>query len=204
MPKEKTSGKWSDIDFKGGTLMTSVIVLLFLALNFGQALGWTNPLIIIGALLGFILFGIFILTEKKVAQPLLDLGIFKSKLFSMSIIMALFNFTVAMFSSILLPFYLQDFRIMGPGLAGMIMMAYPVAMLIASPLAGSAADKMDKEIVTFVGISGIVLSQLGYLLINPHSAPWLVVVILLIQGMSMGIFQSPNNALIMELLTVSI
>ncbi len=61
--------------------MTSVIVLLFLALNFGQALGWTNPLIIIGALLGFILFGIFILTEKKVAQPLLDLGIFKSKYF---------------------------------------------------------------------------------------------------------------------------
>ncbi|MBS7066681.1 MAG: MFS transporter [Lactococcus lactis] len=198
LPKEKTSGKWSDIDFKGGTLMTSVIVLLFLALNFGQALGWTNPLIIIGALLGFILFGIFILTEKKVAQPLLDLGIFKSKLFSMSIIMALFNFTVAMFSSILLPFYLQDFRNYGPGLAGMIMMAYPVAMLVASPLAGSAADKMDKEIVTFVGISGIVLSQLGYLLINPHSAPWLVVVILLIQGMSMGIFQSPNNALIME------
>ena len=86
-------------------------------------MGWTNPLIIIGALLGFILFGIFILTEKKVAQPLLDLGIFKSKLFSMSIIMALFNFTVAMFSSILLPFYLQDFRNYGPGLAGMIMMA---------------------------------------------------------------------------------
>lgn len=62
--------------------------------------------------------------------------------------MALFNFTVAMFSSILLPFYLQDFRNYAPGVAGMIMMAYPVAMLIASPLAGSAADKMDKEIVT--------------------------------------------------------
>lgn len=42
------------------------------------------------------------------------------------------------------------------------------------------------------------MSQLGYLLINPHSEPWVIVVILLIQGMSMGIFQSPNNALIME------
>ena len=198
LPKETTSGKWSDIDFKGGTLMTAVVILLFLSLNFGQSLCWTSPLIIIGALVGFILFGIFIVTEKKVAQPLLDLGIFKSKLFSMSIIMALFNFTVAMFSSILLPFYLQDFRNYAPGVAGMIMMAYPAAMLIASPLAGSAADKMDKEIVTFVGISGIVLSQLGYLLINPHSEPWVIVVILLIQGMSMGIFQSPNNALIME------
>lgn len=89
-------------------------------------------MIIIGALVGCILFGIFIVTEKKVAQPLLDLGIFKSKLFSMSIIMALFNFTVAMFSSILLPFYLQDFRNYAPGVAGMIMMAYPAAMLIAS------------------------------------------------------------------------
>jgi len=38
----------------------------------------------------------------------------------------------------------------------------------------------------------------GYLLINPHSAPWFVVVIIAFQGMSMGIFQSPNNALIME------
>ncbi|WP_276872196.1 MFS transporter [Lactococcus taiwanensis] len=198
LPKESPEGKWSDMDVTGVTLMTLVIVLLFLALNFGQTLGWTNPIIIIAVIVGLILLVAFIATEKKVTKPLLDLGIFKSKLFTMSIIMALFNFTVAMFSSILLPFYLQDFRAYAPGLAGLFMMAYPVAMLIASPLAGSIADKMDKEIVTFVGISGIVLSQLGYLLINPHSAPWFVVVIIAFQGMSMGIFQSPNNALIME------
>lgn len=81
LPKETTSGKWSDIDFKGGTLMTAVVILLFLSLNFGQSLGWTNPLIIIGALVGFILFGIFIVTEKKVAQPLLDLGILNQSCF---------------------------------------------------------------------------------------------------------------------------
>lgn len=198
LPKETSHGKLSDVDFAGGLQMSLVIILLFLALNFGQNLGWTSPLILIAGGLGLILFMTFIFTEKKVEKPLLDLGIFKSKLFSMSIIMALFNFTVAMFGSILLPFYLQDFRAYAPGVAGLIMMAYPAAMLISSPLAGAAADKMDKEIVTFVGISGIVLSQIGYLLITPQSKPWLVLVILVIQGSSMGIFQSPNNALIME------
>lgn len=198
LPTEKTHGKWSDVDVAGGSQMTAVIVLLFLALNFGQTLGWTNPIIIIAVIVGIVLFVSFIMTEKRVAKPLLDLGIFKSKLFSLSIIMALLNFTVGMFSSILLPFYLQDYRAYGPGIAGLIMMAYPLAMLIFSPIAGSVADKMDKEIVTFVGISGIVLSQIGYLMINPHSAPWLVIMILFIQGMSMGIFQSPNNALIMS------
>lgn len=197
LPKEMGHGKVSDVDFKGGSQMTAVIVLLFLALNFGQTLGWLNPLIIVFVVLGLILFVTFIITEKKVLKPLLDLGIFKSKLFSLSILMALLNFTVGMFSSILLPFYLQDYRAYGPGIAGIIMMAYPVAMLIFSPIAGSIADKMDKEIVTFVGISGIVLSQLGYLMINPKSTPWLVVGVLFVQGMSMGIFQSPNNALIM-------
>jgi MFS family permease len=197
LPKEKGRGKISDVDFKGGSQMFAVIVLLFLALNFGQTLGWTNVWIIAAAVLGGGLFISFILTERKIENPLLDLGIFKSKLFTVSIVMALLNFTVAMFSSILLPFYLQDFKSYGPGAAGLIMMAYPVAMLIFSPIGGSWADKADKEIVTFVGITGIVFSQVGYLLINPHSQVWLVAVILLVQGAAMGIFQSPNNAMVM-------
>ena len=103
-----------------------------------------------------------------------------------------------MFSSILLPFYLQDYRSYAPGMAGFIMMAYPVAMLIFSPIAGTIADRVDKELITFVGITGIVVSQVGYLMITADSTASWVVGVLLIQGAAMGIFQSPNNALIME------
>lgn len=198
LPMDKGQGKLSDVDLAGGSQMTGVIVLLFLALNFGMTLGWTNPIILGATALGVILFISFIFTEKRKEKPLLDLGIFKSKLFSLSLIMALLNFTVGMFSSILLPFYLQDYRAYAPGVAGLFMMCYPLAMLIFSPLAGTAADKIDKEIVTFVGITGIVLSQIGYLLITPNSSPWWVAVVLFVQGAAMGIFQSPNNALIME------
>lgn len=78
------------------------------------------------------------------------------------------------------------------------MMAYPMAMLLVSPIAGALADKIDKEVITFVGITGVVLSQIGYLLIRVDSPQWWVIAVLLLQGASMGAFQSPNNALIME------
>lgn len=198
LPKDEPQGKLSDVDIAGSSQMSSFLVLLFLALNFGSTLGWTSPYILGALVLAILLFIGFILTEKRVQKPLLDLGIFKSKLFSMSLIMALLNFTVAMFSSILLPFYLQDYRGYAPGIAGLFMMCYPIAMLIFSPIAGSIADKINKEIVTFVGITGIVLSQLLYLFIAPSTPAWFIAGILFIQGMSMGIFQSPNNALIME------
>ncbi|CAM3194434.1 DHA2 family efflux MFS transporter permease subunit [Lactococcus hircilactis] len=198
LPTRNGQGQLSDIDLKGGALMSGVIILLFLALNFGMTLGWTNPLILIAVLLGILLFIAFIVTEKRSENPLLNLGIFKSKLFSLSLIMALFNFTVSMFASILLPFYLQDYRAFGPGIAGMFMMCYPLSMLIFSPIAGIIADKIDKELVTFIGISGIVISQIGYLMIHQTTPSWWIVLVLLIQGGSVGIFQSPNNALIME------
>lgn len=198
LPDNKGKGNVKDIDLKGSFLMMAVIISLFLALNFGQSLGWTSPIIFFLTSIGIILFILFVLVENKVKEPLLELKIFTSPLFSMSLLMALLNFTVAMFSSILLPFYLQNYKGYEPGTAGLIMMTYPIAMLIFSPIGGTFADKIDKEVVTFVGITGIVLSQLGYLLINSQSEAWLIVVLLFIQGMSMGIFQSPNNALVME------
>lgn len=198
LPKEKKQGSISDVDLLGGVQMSGVIVLLFLALNFGQTMGWLNPLILGAVAAGIALLISFIYTENHRGKPLLNLAIFNNKLFSMSIIMALLNFTVAMFASILLPFYLEDYHAYGPGFSGIIMMAYPLAMLIFSPLAGNLADRMDKEIITFVGISGIVLSQFAYLFVFPSTSIWYVAAILFLQGASMGIFQSPNNALIME------
>jgi MFS family permease len=198
LPKDEAHGHWKDIDLFGGFQMTIVLVTIFMALNFAQLLGWTNPFILVAVAIAVIVFISFVLTEKRKSSPLLDLNIFKSKLFSISLIMALLNFTVAMFSSILLPFYLQDYRSYAPGLAGMIMMAYPVGMLIFAPISGWLSDQIDKELVTFIGICIIVVAQIGYLLINKNSSPYLVLGTLFVQGIAMGTFQSPNNALIME------
>lgn len=200
LPKDVKSGTLKDVDIKGGAQMAAFIIILFLTLNFGSTLGWTSFPIIAGAVLGIILFLTFIRTQRRVEKPLIELGMFRNKIYSMSVLMALINFTVAMFSSIILPFYLQDLRLYQPGFAGILMMAYPLAMLIFSPIAGIVSDMVDKEIVTFVGITGIVLSQIGYMMISGASSYWYVVGVLFLQGAATGVFQSPNNALVMGMI----
>ncbi|MFV0555934.1 MAG: MFS transporter [Lactovum sp.] len=198
LPKDEPQGSLKEIDISGSLQMALSMIFIFLSLNLSQEFGWKNPMILFSFILGFIFFFTFIFTEKRRKSPLLDLNIFKSRTFSLSLMVAMFNFTVSIFSSILLPFYLQDFKALEPGLAGLIMMTSPIAMLIFAPLSGWISDRTDKELVTFIGLTFIIFSQIGYLLINENSGSLHVVITLFIQGMGLGIFQSPNNALVME------
>ena len=198
LPLDNRNGSLRDLDRVGAALMVFTILSLFLSLNFGSALGWTNPLVLGGIFLAIILLAFFIRYENRAESPLLDLHIFQNAIWRMSVITALLNFTAQIFPSILLPFYLQDFRGYSAGTAGLIMTSFPAAMLIASPIAGRIADRRDKELITFIGISGVVLAQIAYLFVGAVSPPFQIAAILALYGAAMGFFQSPNNALIME------
>ena len=134
LPEDKGSGTFKDADLLGATQMFLTIVAFFIAMSLGQAQGFLS----IPVLLSFVamvgLFVWFIHTERTVEKPLLNLNIFRSKLFSMSILTSLAMFTAGSFVSILMPFYLQNYRASTPGFAGMVMMAYPVGMFISVPL----------------------------------------------------------------------
>ena len=199
LPKEeKGQGTVRDLDFVGSAEMFICLVLLFLAINFGQIIGWGNPLIWLAFAAAAVVFVFFVRTENRKEKPLIDLKIFKSKIFTVSVITSMLNFTSGMFISILLPFYLQDFRGFSPGLAGLIMMAYPLLMLISSPISGVLSDRFDKEWITFLGISAIIIAQIGYLLIGDKTTILFVVAALALHGAAVGFFQSPNNALVMS------
>jgi len=198
LPEDNRDGSLRDLDRPGALLMTLAIVSLFLALNLGSSIGWRSPLIWGGIMLAAVLICLFIRNENRRENPLLDLHIFANSLWRMSVIVALLNFTAQVFPSILLPFYLQDYRGYDAGAAGLIMTAYPAAMLIAAPIAGRIADRKDKELITFLGICGVVLAQIAYLFVGADSPRIQIAAILALYGAAMGFFQSPNNALIME------
>lgn len=198
LPKDEGLGSVKDADLLGATQMFLTIVAFFVAVSFGQAQGFMTLPVIISFLVMIGLFVWFIYTEKTVEKPLLNLAIFRSKLFTMSVITSMTMFTAGSFVNILMPFYLQDYRACAAGFAGMVMMAYPVGMFIFSPIAGVLSDKFDKEIITFIAITGVLAVQLGYLLVGQTTALPLVVGILFAHGASVGFFQSPNNALVMS------
>lgn len=198
LPKDKGVGTFKDADLLGALQMFLTIVAFFIAMSLGQAQGFGHITVLLSFVVMVLFFIWFIHTERTVDKPLLNLNIFRSKLFSMSVITSMTMFTAGSFVNILMPFYLQNYRGSAAGFAGMIMMAYPVGMFIFSPIAGVLSDKFDKEIITFIATTGVLIVQLGYFIFGQTTAIAFVMIILFLHGGSVGFFQSPNNALVMS------
>ncbi|MBS5937002.1 MFS transporter [Clostridium sp.] len=185
-------------DIKGTILFMLAIVLLFCSINFGQSIGFTNP-IIVGALILSVLFLIiFIKVEDKIKTPMLDISIFKNKLFSLSIFCGFTSFISIGAINIILPFYLQDVLKLGPSIAGLMMTVSPIVLAVVAPVSGYLSDKLGSEKISALGLSIMTLGIFSLIFFR-ESTPLLIVGVLIgTVSLGSGIFQSPNNSLIMS------
>ena len=186
------------LDSFGALLFMFAIVPLFVALGRGQVIGFSSPIILLGFTVSIISFITFIKVEKKLEYPLLQLSIFKNKLFSLSIFCGFISFVAIFCSIIIQPFYLQDVLKFSPASTGLVLMIFPLILSVASPLSGHLSDKISSEILTFIGL---VVTSLGLLLmstLNEQSSLPSMVFFIGVMSMGNGLFQSPNNSLIMS------
>lgn len=197
LPKTKTKVK-GKMDLYGAVLFIVTIVSLFGALSEGLNLGFGNPLILMGFFAAAVCFGAFLFVEKNRKDPMIQLDIFKNGLFSLSIFCGFISFIAMFCNNIILPFYLQDVMEFSPQRAGLIMMAYPLILMVVAPVSGHLSDKIGSEILTFIGL---VLSSIGLFsmsFLNEESSVITMVCFIGIMSAGMGLFQSPNNSLIMS------
>jgi EmrB/QacA subfamily drug resistance transporter len=186
------------MDGVGAVLFMFTIVPLFAALGEGQSVGFMNPIILLGFVVAVISFIAFIMVEKKKSNPLLQLQIFENKLFSLSIFCGFISFVAIFCTNIIQPFYLQDVMSFTPAHTGLILMIYPLILAVVAPASGHLSDKIGSEILTFIGL---VLTSLGLLLmstLNVNSTLISMVIFIGIMSIGNGLFQSPNNSLIMS------
>lgn len=197
LPKGRKTAK-GKLDILGAVLFMFAIVPLFGALDEGLNIGFTDPMILLSFGIAIISFIAFIFVEKKREDPLLQLQIFSNKLFSLSIFCGFVTFIAIFCNNIILPFYLQDVMNYTPEHTGLILMVYPLLLTGVAPLSGSLSDKIGSEILTFIGL---VLVSFGLILmatLNVDSSVLITIIFIGIMSIGMGLFQSPNNSLIMS------
>ncbi|MDR0921311.1 MAG: MFS transporter [Lactobacillales bacterium] len=197
-PKVTGNDNVPKLDWVGTILFFLMISSLFLSIEVGQNKGFIHAFVLILFALSILLFIAFVYYELHHPDPMIDLTIFKNQLFTISLIAAMLIFVTNFFSSIILPFYLQDLLKMSPGQSGIIMMVFPIVMMITSPIGGYLGDKHDKEKVTAFGIAIVVISQLGYITFNQHTSIAILVLFTGLNAAGASLFQSPNNALVMS------
>ena len=142
---------------------------------------------------------LFVRVEMSHKTPLLQLDIFKNSLYSLSIFCAFISFVCISATILVQPFYLENTLRLSPALTGLVMMAYPVVLSVAAPVGGYVSDRMGSEFLTFLGL---ILTSLGLFLMSTlgrHSSISMIVSFVAIMAAGNGVFQAPNNALVMSL-----
>lgn len=186
------------MDIPGAVLFALFVVPFFIGLQNGQAMGFTDPLILSCFLIAAVSFLLFLQVQRRRQAPLLSLRIFRNKWFSISIFCAFISFVSISCYNILTPFYLQYILKMSPSLSGVMMTIFPLLLVLVSPVSGYLSDRVGSEPLTLAGlfVTFCGLCCMGFLS-RGQSLPLLALYMILL-SFGNGLFQSPNNSLVMS------
>ncbi len=113
---------------------------------------------------------IFTIRQLKLEKPLLNLRVFKSKTFVMSIILLLIVFAAMTSSSMLVSLYMQSIRGYSALATGLLMLPGSLLMSILSPITGKAFDKYGARKVIIPGFALLGLGSLGFAFLGPDTS----------------------------------
>jgi EmrB/QacA subfamily drug resistance transporter len=194
--ERKRSGKQT-FDVPGLATLALGLPPVMLALSQGSTWGWTSPPVLGCAAAGVLLLATFVLLERRGADPLLDLDLFRSRSFACATLSAVGNYTSLFIPIFLLPFYLVDALELEPWSAGLVLTSQPVVMALVSTPSGRLSDRVGHRGPTTVGLV-ILAAGVGLLsLLGPDSHPGWAALYWAISGLGTGIFVSPNSSALM-------
>ena len=197
IPGEERKGTLAGFDLPGSLLFIAFVLGLFYYLLNGQELGWSAPTNLASAGLAAIVLVVFLIRELRAERPMIDLSIFRSSLFSVSIICVVFVYCALFCMNIIQPFYLQDLLGLSPALAGLVLLASPLLSGMTAPFAGYLADKAVPELVSLGALVIELAALAGMCFLGAHSSPLMACSWLALFGIGQGAFNSPNTKLIM-------
>jgi EmrB/QacA subfamily drug resistance transporter len=184
-------------DVVGNLLALGGLTGLVLGLSDAGLDGWTAPMVVGGMIGAAVLLPLFVLAERRARAPMLDLSLFRIRVYSAAAAAAFLNGLARFALMFLFVFYFQGPQGDDPITAGIKLIPLAAGMLIASPPAGWWADRHGSRglavggmLVTAAGLAGMTTLDVA----SPfwQSALWLGIV-----GVGSGVFNSPNTSAMM-------
>lgn len=176
------------IDYLGTFLIACVATCLVLIASLGGTWGWGSARIIGVAVLGAFLLACFLLVERRAAEPVLPLGLFRIRTFTLC---SAISFVVgfAMFGAMVyLPTFLQVVQGVSPTMSGVHMLPMVIGMLLTSTISGQIVSRTGRWKV--FPIAGTAVTALGLLLLHQlhrTSSTWEMSVYFFVFGAGLGL-----------------
>ncbi len=200
------------MDWAGTVTFGVGLTVLLIGITYGiqpygdHSTGWTNPLVAGAIAGGLALLVAFVMIERRVDQPMVDVRLFRSTAFGMGNLAGLMSsvgrsglqfMLIIWLQGIWLPLHGYSFE-STPLWAGIYMLPMTVGFLVAGPLAGSLADRYGARPFTVGGMVLMALSFVALVMIPVDFNYWVFAALVFLNGLGGGIFTAPNTAAIMS------
>ncbi|MFD8058822.1 DHA2 family efflux MFS transporter permease subunit [Streptomyces cyaneofuscatus] len=177
------------IDYLGTFLIASVATCLILVASLGGTTwAWASAQIIVLAVLAVVLLIAFVAVERRAAEPVLPLKLFRIRTFSL---VAVISFVIgfAMFGAMTyLPTFLQVVHGITPTMSGVHMLPMVLGLLLTSTASGQIVSRTGRWKV--FPLAGTALTAAGLLLLHrltPDSSTWEMSLCFFVFGAGLGL-----------------
>jgi len=197
---------WGNVTFAIGLSAILVAVTYGIQSYDGHTMGWSNPAVIAGLAGGAALLAVFAAIERRVAEPLFQLRLFRIRAFTVGV---LTGFTARLaqgglqfvliiwLQGIWLPLHGYDYS-QTPFWAAIFLLPLTAGFFIAGPLSGTLSDRFGARWFASGGMLLFALSFVG-LLVLPVNFPYLAFALLIaLNGVGIGMYSSPNSSSVMS------
>lgn len=185
------------IDWLGLALFTGFLLCLLIGLTLGAYGSSEFNMMFVLLAAGFGLLALFVLWEKRAREPLLDLGIFRTRELSGGLSAMFLN--VITWTSVLLLLSLQFQLVLDntPLEAGLKILPFEIAFLAVGPLSGRLSDRYRRMPFILTGLSLGTVMLFLFATTSQDTSYFLLSVYMIFLGIGTGLFLAPNLRTIM-------
>ena len=197
---------WGNITFAVGLIALLVGITYGIQPYGDSTMGWGSPLVLTCVIGGVVVLVAFAVIESRVANPLFTLSLFRIRAFTLGNIAILLSslgrgglqfILIIWLQGIWLPQHGYSFE-QTPLWAGIYMLPLTLGFLVSAPASGYLSDRFGAR---WFSAGGMVLTAVSFVLLEALPIDfdyWAFAAVLLVSGIGMGLFTSPNRAEIMN------
>jgi MFS family permease len=202
---------WGNATFALGLVGVMIGITYGIQPYGGHTMGWTSPLVLSTLLGGLALLVVFCVIETRVEQPMFNLDLFRVRAFAAGNLAALLAamgrgglqfILIIWLQGIWLPEHGYAFS-QTPLWAGIYMLPLIAGFLVAGPASGWLSDRFGARPFATGGMLLAALSFVLLIVLPVNFGYGWFAAVLLLNGIGMGLFASPNSAGVMNSLPPS-
>ena len=192
--KEIISDAGGSMDYRGSIIYGVTIMLtMYGVINLPNI--WAAAMILIGLAMLYV----FIRVMKRTDSPVLDLSVFKHRVFSRACISAYMNYASSYSVAFFMALYLQSIGALTASQAGLILLIQPGIQVAFTAKSGSYSDRIkDKRLLPTLGMAITCVAVSMVIFLGTEINFWHVGAVLVLFGIGYAFFSAPNTNSVMS------